>query len=64
MDGRYHTSPHATNSQRVSNSIEHMGTFTEKDMNDALDQTANALKMGIGPWCRTMTKMLKATVAE
>ena len=47
-----------------SNSIEHMGTFTEKDMNDALDQTANALKMGIGPWCRTMTKMLKATVAE
>jgi len=43
---------------------EHMGTFTEKDMNDALDQTANALKMGIGPWCRTMTKMLKATIAE
>jgi len=26
---------------------EHMGTFTEKDMNDALDQTANALKMAL-----------------
>jgi len=42
----------------------HKSATTEKDMNDALDQTANALKMGIGPWCRTMTKMLKATVAE
>ena len=42
-----------------------VGAFlTEKDMNDALDRPANALKMGIGPWCRTMTKMLKATIAE
>ena len=42
----------------------HRGTFTEKDMEDAVDQTANALKIGIGKWCRTMTKIFKETIAE